>query len=275
VKKKIFIILLSLLSVINYGQTNKFLEQEIATSDDSLKFIQIKTDSLFDSDQVISLLIYPQKAFKKYKLEFAYNQLHLLKTSTFGVDNNAIASINGSFFDVDSGGSVTYLEINDSVISTTRSSDLKWAKADSLIDGVVIITKTDSLLIQFAKSDSFYETSKKEAAVMLSGPLLLLNSQKVKLPKMEFVTKRHPRTFLCTDNGSIIFVTVDGRSEEGDGMTLIEAQNYLLNLGCDDAINLDGGGSTTMWIKEKGIVNHPSDKEGERPVANALLIIKK
>jgi exopolysaccharide biosynthesis protein len=53
-----------------------------------------------------------------------------------------------------------------------------------------------------------------------------------------------------------------------------ELQKYMDDLGCIDAINLDGGGSTTMWTKEKGIVNNPSDKSGERPVANALLILK-
>ena len=41
-----------------------------------------------------------------------------------------------------------------------------------------------------------------------------------------------------------------------------------------DAINLDGGGSTTMWIKGKGVINFPSDASGERPVSNVLLIIK-
>ena len=46
-------------------------------------------------------------------------------------------------------------------------------------------------------------------------------------------------------------------------------------VGCVDAINLDGGGSTTMWTKDKVIVNFPSDKTGERPVSNALLIINK
>ncbi len=57
-------------------------------------------------------------------------------------------------------------------------------------------------------------------------------------------------------------------------MSLIETQKYLLNLGCIDAINLDGGGSSTMWIKNKGIINTPSDKNGERVVSNALLLIK-
>ena len=58
-------------------------------------------------------------------------------------------------------------------------------------------------------------------------------------------------------------------------MNLGEVQKYLLDFGCVDAINLDGGGSTSMWIKDKGLVNIPSDKSGERPVANALLLLKK
>jgi exopolysaccharide biosynthesis protein len=273
--KRKLILLLLLACYVSFGQSKNFLENEITSSGDSIKFVQIKTDSLFDSQQMISFLFFPQKAFEKYKIEFAYSQKDLKKTSTFGVSNNALAAINGSFFNVDSGGSVTYLEINDSVISKTKASLVKWAKPKRLIDGVVILTKDSKILIQSAEPDSFYEHSKQEAAVMISGPLLLCNSEKVFLPEMDFVLKRHPRTFLCTYNGSIIFITVDGRSEEGDGMTLIEAQDYLQKLGCDDAINLDGGGSTTMWINDKGVVNHPSDKTGERPVANALLIVKK
>lgn len=55
-------------------------------------------------------------------------------------------------------------------------------------------------------------------------------------------------------------------------MNLFETQKYLLNLGCIDAINLDGGGSTTMWTKDKGVINIPSDNNGERPVANILFL---
>lgn len=49
-------------------------------------------------------------------------------------------------------------------------------------------------------------------------------------------------------------------------------------LGCTEAINLDGGGSSTMYIKEFGVVNYPSDNglhdhEGERPVSNAILLL--
>jgi exopolysaccharide biosynthesis protein len=57
-------------------------------------------------------------------------------------------------------------------------------------------------------------------------------------------------------------------------MSLPEVQSFLQDLGCIDAINLDGGGSTTLWINGKGVVNFPSDSTGERPVANAILILK-
>ena len=43
--------------------------------------------------------------------------------------------------------------------------------------------------------------------------------------------------------------------------------------GAVDAANLDGGGSATMWIKGLGVVNHPTDSTGERPVSNALVIL--
>ena len=272
---KKFVLLLLLTSYVSFAQTKNFLESEIISAGDSLKFIKIKTDTLLNSNQNISFLIFPQKAFEKYKIEFAYNKKKLEQTSLFGINNNALVAINGSFFDMDSGGSVVYFEINDSVLSITKPDSIKWAVPDSLVDGVVIITKDSRILIQAANVDSFYEQSKEESAVLRSGPLLIFNSEKVKLPQMKFVSNRHPRTYLCNYNGSIIFITVDGRSEVGDGMTLIEAQNYLYDLGCNDAINLDGGGSTTMWIKDKGVVNAPSDKTGERPVANVLLILKK
>ena len=95
------------------------------------------------------------------------------------------------------------------------------------------------------------------------------------LTNLKFVNKRHPRTCLCMNEESVVFVTIDGRSRDAQGMSLTEAQEFLLNIGCVDAINLDGGGSTTMWIQDKGIVNFPSDKSGERPVSNAVLIIDK
>ncbi len=77
---------------------------------------------------------------------------------------------------------------------------------------------------------------------------------------------RHPRTAIGTDKeGFVYLVVVDGRSEASIGMTLAELQRYLSQLGLVNAINLDGGGSTTMVLQES-VMNTPSDGR-ERSVA--------
>ena len=86
---------------------------------------------------------------------------------------------------------------------------------------------------------------------------------------------RHPRTAVgfSRDSSTLFLLTVDGRSENSGGMTLIELANVMRELGAWHAMNFDGGGSTTMVIEGK-VVNHPSDKDGERAVGNALLVVE-
>ena len=87
-----------------------------------------------------------------------------------------------------------------------------------------------------------------------------------------FVETRHPRTAVAKlKDGKFLMVTVDGRSESSGGIGLYDLANYLLELGATDAMNLDGGGSTTMFLDGR-VVNHPSDKEGERKVSDAILV---
>ena len=85
---------------------------------------------------------------------------------------------------------------------------------------------------------------------------------------------RHPRTAIgfSRDSSMLLLFTVDGRSENSGGMTLIELANVMCELGAWQALNFDGGGSTTMVVDGK-VVNRPSDKEGEREVGNALMVV--
>jgi hypothetical protein len=94
--------------------------------------------------------------------------------------------------------------------------------------------------------------------------------------KADFSQARHPRTAVgVRAEGSLVFVTVDGRQpKKSVGMTVDELAGLMLELGCVDAINLDGGGSTTMVVKGR-VVNNPSDTTGERPVSDALLIFRR
>jgi hypothetical protein len=87
---------------------------------------------------------------------------------------------------------------------------------------------------------------------------------------------RHPRSAvgISSDSGTLYIATVDGRSEDSGGMTLIELAFFMRDRGARDALNFDGGGSTTMIVRDR-VVNAPSDKEGERPVGNALLVVQR
>ena len=272
--KSAVLIILNILFFATYSFC-QYAEEPLSSETDSIYFVHIETDTLFNSNQNINLLILDKAYLSVYNLDFAYQTSELLKTSQIAVNRNARAAINGGFFDMDTGGSVTYFEIGDSVISRTRPSELKWAVPDSLANGALILNKDHILEIESANREQFYKESTREIFVMICGPLLISDSLAQKLPDMKFADVRHPRTCVGITSESIIFITIDGRTERAEGMNLTEVQEFLLELGCVDAINLDGGGSTSMWIKEKGLVNIPSDKTGERPVANALLILKK
>ncbi|MGH1488793.1 MAG: phosphodiester glycosidase family protein [Acidimicrobiales bacterium] len=73
-------------------------------------------------------------------------------------------------------------------------------------------------------------------------------------------TARHPRTAIGLDQSGdvLVLVTVDGRSSTARGMTGSETAQLMSELGAYDAVMLDGGGSSTMWIAERGVVNQPS-----------------
>jgi hypothetical protein len=84
---------------------------------------------------------------------------------------------------------------------------------------------------------------------------------------------RHPRTAVgLTPTGQLLLVVVDGRqSPYSAGMTLRELAQLMADLGAREAINLDGGGSSEMFLNGL-VVNRPSDG-GERPVSSALVVL--
>ncbi|MCA9730635.1 MAG: phosphodiester glycosidase family protein [Deferribacteres bacterium] len=273
-RKQVLVLLLLLpLVFFHCEKSDRYIDQIKDTAPDSLGFVQIKTDTLFESKQIISVLTLSKEAGARFKIEFAYNNSISKPTSNFAQNANALAAINGGFFNMDSGGNVTYFEVQDSVVSRRRNPELKWGIEDSIMTGAIVVIGNFEISLEPVKAEKVYESSHAESAVLVTGPLLLRDSKRQKLPQMKFSNNRHPRTCLCESEETIAFITVDGRSEQAAGMSLPELQKFLLDIGCIDAINLDGGGSTTMWLRDKGVVNFPSDKTGERPVANALLIL--
>jgi hypothetical protein len=86
----------------------------------------------------------------------------------------------------------------------------------------------------------------------------------------------HPRTAIgfSRDSATLLLLTVDGRSENSGGVTLVDLARLMRQLGAWQAMNFDGGGSTTMVI-DGAVVNVPSDKTGEREVGNALMVVRR
>jgi exopolysaccharide biosynthesis protein len=123
-----------------------------------------------------------------------------------------------------------------------------------------------------------YMTGLAKVEDIVSGVPQLIKNGKIDITWLEekasksFVETRHPRTAVAKlKDGKFLMITVDGRSESSGGIGLYGLAALLLELGATDAMNLDGGGSTTMYLDGK-IVNKPSDKEGERKVSDAIIV---
>lgn len=232
---------------------------------------------LFHANQNINILRI-KKGHRPLNLAFGSGGKDLIPTSTQGQQAKALAALNGTFFDVKNGGSVDLIRINGVTLDTTRPSGQFLAEHQR---SAVLIKNNQ---VQIVKGDSIKGWEKillSEDNVMVTGPLLIHEGKKIHLPARLFNTTRHPRTALgITRKGEILWITVDGRAKEAAGMSLYELSHLMEALGCVEAINLDGGGSTTLWIDgttKTGVVNMPCDDKvfdeyGERKVSNVLLL---
>jgi exopolysaccharide biosynthesis protein len=241
-----------------------------------LKQYHFTNKTLFKSNQHISILDVTLK--RKTIISFGYEHKLLKPTSEYGETAHAIAAINGTFFDVKNGGSVDYLKVNDSVISTNRL----WANNTRARhqQAALVIRKGKMRIAKWDGSDN-WETKLPAKDIMLSGPLLLYQQQVESLDTSAFNHARHPRSAIAVlGKKHVLLITVDGRHENSAGMSLVELTRIIQWLKAKDGLNLDGGGSTTLWIQNQGVVNYPSDNkkwdhDGERKVASVVLIKQK
>jgi len=238
------------------------------------------TKNLFGANQNIS---YVEVKNNRKRPVFAIgSELKVLKpTSTFGNEANALAAINGTFFDVKNGGSVDLIKVNGTIVAQNR---LDQANNRSPNQQAAILIEDGKLSIEKWDGSADWELKEQANNMMVTGPLLTLDGSEVFLDSGSFNVTRHPRTAIgLKPNGKVVILTVDGRNENSAGMSLFELRKVLRWLGCSTAINLDGGGSTTLWVNgygENGVVNYPTDNKkwdhnGERKVANVILLKKK
>ncbi len=121
---------------------------------------------------------------------------------------------------------------------------------------------------------NFPESFNKSEHIIAGGPYLVKNGQMyvdIKEQKFGAINGKNPRTAIgYTKNNEIIIITIDGREETSVGMTLWETSKLMKDLGCEFAMNLDGGGSSVMYVNGK-IENSPPYKEGIA-ISNAIVV---
>ena len=186
----------------------------------------------------------------------------------------ALAGINGSYFNMRELTPVTYVKDDGFTVGTTSM------KEASRTNGV-FLSRTEGVCIE-ASDTTGLEDGAWEA--MASGPILVDEGMAITYEEgiegwKSFYARRHPRSLVGTDaQGYVWLVVVDGRSEgNAEGMSIAELTDFALSLGLTDALNLDGGGSSALWVLPEGIISHPCDnraydKKGQRIIPNALVV---
>ena len=188
-------------------------------------------------------------------------------TTEIAENNGAVAAINGGAF--------------------IDKSSVKWTGTGAFPDGIVMsdgkkvwnsldvnsktdlfgITK-DGVLIVGKYSESQLKALDVQEALSF-GPTLIVNGKKTDITTDGGIA---PRTAIGQkEDGTIILMVIDGRSLTSLGATYKEVQEVIYKLGAVNAINLDGGKSTTMYYDGE-IINAPSNSMGERTIPTAVIV---
>ena len=201
-------------------------------------------------------------------LEFQYYPVKTTLSSAIRQTEGAIAGVNASF-----GTPHTFIRTGGTTWCDISEADPKdnsnWYKHEAAIwfDGVSEVGFINSEGDPYGAIELYKECTYPN--LFSSRPLLIENFEYVKWygsSSKSFVTgPRHPRTAVARlADGKLLFITVDGRwYGMAAGMTTAELRDFIkVNFNPRDAINMDGGGSTTMYVEGfglNGIVNYPCD----------------
>ena len=196
-------------------------------------------------------------------------------TDTLAMREGARIGLNGSYFNMRRLIPHTFFCIDEEVLGQTPPSELQRS------NGVLAVKDEGGHQLEIFPYDStmteHYRLDYKQC--LASGPILIKEGKVPAFPDASFFTMRHPRTFMGWDgDGMVYMAVVDGRFPgNADGMTIPELATLCRILGLKDAINLDGGGSSTLWTDKTGIINYPYDNkkydhEGARVVPNIVIV---
>ena len=220
-------------------------------SHDGVYYGKASFDDLYGNPQIVSIAKYSESTMATMLFDKEHSSQG---TNGLAAEAHATVAINGSYFNMSNCTSCTGLWMYGSEIATTTSDE--FARCNGIIgfkDGVFTFEKygSSTTASQLAAWGNKYD------AFVVTGPILRLNgvSQNPYIGGEGFYGP-HPRTMLgkCAD-GTVYMVIAEGRMEGASGFSLPNLLSLAEDLGMTEAINLDGGGSSTLWVEGAGIIN--------------------
>ncbi len=221
----------------------------------------------------------PQRlSIAKYSSESMYTMLFDKEYSTKGTNGlaaeaGATVAINGSYFNMSNNTSCTALWVDG--IEVAATTEAEFARCN----GVICFKDGSFTILPYGSSTTSTQLAtwgKNYESFLVTGPIIRRNgtSQNPYIGGEGFYGP-HPRTMLgkCAD-GTIYMIVMEGRMDGASGFSLPNMVSLAEDLGMTDAINLDGGGSSTLWVSDAGIINRTSDGS-VRKVPNIVIATPK
>ena len=225
---------------------------------------------LFGAPQAISMVRYDAG---RYRTRIVQPD-SLTLTSVLAEAEGAVAAVNAGYFNVKTLVPSTFVRVGGRTVAATE------AREEFRVNGVVAIKGRRVRIEPYVPADDA-RLARRYRDVLAAGPLLLCRGEALSYADREGgFWGRHPRSVVgVTRQGEAVMIVVDGRFPgQAAGMTIGELIYLVRQLGLYSALNLDGGGSSTLWCEEAGVVNRPSDNqrcdhEGERRVTNCIAVV--
>ena len=197
-------------------------------------------------------------------------------TSDLGKAAGAEIAVNGSYFNVKTFEPVTFVLLDRKIVGRTTPEEAFRT------NGVIAFKDRKGRRMEIFPCDTtqYADVARRYRSALAAGPVLIDGGKVVEYTSgSSFYTRRHPRTLIGKRaDGTVVMAVIDGRFKgQGDGATIAETAYIARQLGLTEALNLDGGGSSTLWTAQEGVLNHPYDNrrfdhEGERGVPNCIVV---
>ena len=236
--------------------------------DDNNIHVKLKQERIADTDVYfvdiqLSSIQYLKAAFAKNTYGRNINE----PTSKIAEEHGAIVAINGDFYGFRDYG---YVIRNGVLYRSNYKNDTEQVFA-IYDDGRCETFLSKDISAQQLMDNGVIQTLSFGPALVENG---VVTVQETDPDDLETIAGRNPRTAIgMIEPLHYVFVVVDGRTRESTGYTFYELANVMLDYGCIEAYNLDGGGSSTLYFNGK-VINTPTDgiTVGEREVSDIVYI---